>query len=488
MIEQRVAGVLLHPTSLPSKFVSGTLGIEAIRFLDWMKDAGLSLWQTLPMHPPDGGLSPYSSPSALAGNIFLIDLELLVLDGWLSPADIKTPPQSKRLNSDHLQTWLTPKLELAGKRFADANPDRIKQFIKEEPWVQDWALFSCICADLKVYQWQDFPISLKNRENQAITDVSIRLGTEIQTSIAMQILFFDQWNNIRRAAKERGISIVGDLPIFISAGGVDTWTHPQLFLLDQDGYPNPVAGVPPDAFSETGQHWGNPHYNWEVHEQEHFQWWIQRLEMELRFGDNVRIDHFRGFCSAWAIPRTDGFDARKGTWTPARGLSLFKALVKHFGYPLPFFAEDLGIITPDVDELRVQFGLMGMKILQFAFGEDDHIYQPHNYDSINWVCYTGTHDNNTINGWYESIETNVAHRFLNYTQTDGSQNNWAMISLCLSSKARWAIVPMQDFIGLDGSARMNLPGVGEGQWGWRLDEIPWNITERIRLTVKHFDR
>ena len=252
MINQRVAGVLLHPTSLPSNLVCGSLGKSAIQFLDWMKEAKLSLWQTLPLHPPDGGLSPYSSPSALAGNVFLIDVDLLVQDEWLTSEEIIHPPQSNRLNATHLQEWLTPKLELAGRRFAKAHPDRIQHFIQQEDWVQDWALFSCLCSELKVYCWQDFPHPLKQRNPTAIKEALERLDQEIQTAIALQIFFFDQWNVVRQAAADRGISIVGDLPIFVSAGGVDTWTHPHLFKLDSDGHPNPVAGVPPDVFSEMG--------------------------------------------------------------------------------------------------------------------------------------------------------------------------------------------------------------------------------------------
>lgn len=483
-----VAGVLLHITSLPSQFPCGSLGASAHQFLNWMSDSGLKLWQTLPLHPIDGALSPYSSTSAFAGAPHLIDVELLAQQGWLTSDEIANPPSYEWVSNEPIQKWLLPKIFTAAERFATAHPKRIKAFIKSEDWAEDWAHFQCLIKEFGVYAWQDFPASLRDRNRKALTASKKKHKKEMQTHIAVQIFFFEQWNALKTAATAKGITLVGDLPIFVSSNGVDTWVNRHLFHLDKDGHPNPVAGVPPDVFSEDGQHWGNPLYKWEAHEAEGFAWWIKRLESERRLTDQIRIDHFRGFAAAWGIPRSAGRNAKDGAWIPAMGAELFDALRVHFGEELPFFAEDLGIITEDVEKLRIDNNLMGMKILQFAFTADDHIYMPHMYDSDNWVCYTGTHDNNTTIGWFDEAPDYERNRFLEYTQSDGSQSNWAMLSLALSSKAKWVIIPIQDFIDLDASGRMNTPGQAAKQWGWKLDTMPTEVCERIRLTVQHFGR
>ena len=487
-MSNRHAGVLMHITSLPSEYPCGSLGRSAYAFLDWMKDSGLTLWQTLPLHPIDGAMSPYSSTSAFAGAPHLIDLETLVEEGWLTPEDISDPPKHTHLNSHALSSWILPRVTKAATRFSQIHPSKLTAFTEEEHWVQDWAHYQCLLKKFGVYAWQDFPIKFRDRDPTTIATSQHELKAEMDIQIAIQVLFFAQWRALKTAAEQKGITLVGDLPIFVSSNGVDTWTNKSLFHLDSDGHPNPVAGVPPDVFSADGQHWGNPLYNWDVHKSEGFAWWIKRLESELRLTDQIRIDHFRGFCAAWGIPRSSGRDAKNGSWIASKGVELFNALRKHFGDTLPFFAEDLGIITEDVDALRLENNLMGMKILQFAFTEDDHIYMPHMYDSENWVCYTGTHDNNTTIGWFNDAPEWEQNRFMGYTQSDGSQPNWAMLSLALSSKARWVIIPMQDFIDLDASGRMNTPGEADKQWGWRLDNIPFDVCERIQLTVQHFGR
>jgi len=487
-MSNRHAGVLMHITSLPSEYPCGSLGRSAYAFLDWMKDSGLTLWQTLPLHPIDGAMSPYSSTSAFAGAPHLIDLETLVEEGWLTPEDISDPPKHTHLNSHALSSWILPRVTKAATRFSQIHPSKLTAFTEEEHWVQDWAHYQCLLKKFGVYAWQDFPIKFRDRDPTTIATSQHELKAEMDIQIAIQVLFFAQWRALKTAAEQKGITLVGDLPIFVSSNGVDTWTNKSLFHLDSDGHPNPVAGVPPDVFSADGQHWGNPLYNWDVHKSEGFAWWIKRLESELRLTDQIRIDHFRGFCAAWGIPRSSGRDAKNGSWIASKGVELFNALRKHFGDTLPFFAEDLGIITKDVDALRLENNLMGMKILQFAFTEDDHIYMPHMYDSENWVCYTGTHDNNTTIGWFNDAPEWEQNRFMGYTQSDGSQPNWAMLSLALSSKARWVIIPMQDFIDLDASGRMNTPGEADKQWSWRLESLPWNVCERIRLTVQYFER
>lgn len=487
-MSQPIAGVLMHITSLPSPYSCGSLGIQAHRFLDWMYESGLKLWQTLPLHPIDGAMSPYSSTSAFAGAPHLIDLDLLMEQGWLTAFELAGSSKQHWVSASHITNWILPRIELAAERFAETHPERIESFIKQEHWVEEWAHYQCLLKQFGVYAWQDLPPVLRDRDPKALQESRTRLQSEMYIQIAIQIFFFEQWDALKAKASALGITLVGDLPIFVSQNGVDTWTHRHLFHLDKDGHPDPVAGVPPDVFSETGQHWGNPHYNWDAHQSEGFAWWIQRLEAELRLTDQIRIDHFRGFAAAWAIPKSAGRDARKGEWVPAKGIELFTALRAHFGNDLPFFAEDLGIITEDVDALRTSNNLMGMKILQFAFTADDHIYMPHMYDSENWVCYTGTHDNNTIIGWFEAADESERNRFMAYTQSDGTQPNWAMLSLALSSKARWVIIPMQDFIDLDASGRMNTPGQAAKQWGWRLNQIPFDVCKRIQATVQHFNR
>ena len=486
----RRAGILLHPSSLPSHSVCGDLGQGIVYFLDWMVQSGLSIWQTLPLHPPGGGFSPYSSPSIFAGAVYLISLEKLVEKDILSPQEIANPPQSRRIQEPFVREWKLPRVYLAARRLATKYPELIAQFSKDNHWAENWALYSALCTKHNTHNWQEFPADLRKRKAEAMAQAKAELEEEIRTEIAAQYIFFEQWFAVKSEANKRNIILLGDMPIFVAAGGADVWENQHLFRLDKQGYPDPVSGAPPDAFSPIGQHWGNPLYNWKNHKKNQFDWWVKRLDMELQLSDWVRIDHFRGFCAAWEIPKAADGDARMGSWGESLGTELFAELRKHFlqNGELPFVAEDLGVITADVDALREQNKLMGMKILQFAFDSFEHPYLPHNYDGKQWVCYTGTHDNDTVIGWYKNTTDLCRHRYRTYVARDGSEPHWDFIRLAWSSTARWTITTMQDVIGLDSQGRMNLPGQGAGQWGWRMQNIPWNTCTRLYHTAETYAR
>ena len=483
----RQAGILLHPSSLPFTPVCGDLGSNAIHFLDWMVQSGLSIWQTLPLHPPGGGFSPYSSPSIFAGATYLISLEKLLQKGLLHANELHNAPFSKRIDASHIENWKMPKIALAAQRFAEQSPKELQNFIEKNPWVDNWALFQALRTHFKVDGWQDFPEDLKMRRAPALKKWKQTLHLEIQQEIAAQALFFEQWLTLKKEANDRGITILGDMPIFVAANGADTWVDRDLFRWNEKWEADPVSGAPPDAFSKDGQHWGNPLYNWPKHLKNKFSWWEKRIAHELKLADWVRIDHFRGFCAAWEIPRSANGDAKQGQWGPAQGAKLFAHLKSTFP-ELQLFAEDLGIITDDVHELREKYGLMGMKILQFAFESYEHEYLPHNYTSANWVCYTGTHDNDTAVGWYQNAPEIFKHRYRMVVGRNGSEPHWDLMRLAWSSVAKWAITPMQDIFGLDSSARMNLPGQAGGQWGWRMSDIPWNQVGRLRHLSETYGR
>lgn len=483
----RRSGILLHPSSLPHHGPCGDLGEGAIRFLDWLKLAGVGLWQTLPMHPTGGGFSPYSSPSAFAGASYLLSLDKLVSQGLLSYAEIGERPCSHRLKSEHIDTWKRGLIQKASERYAESNPKAIKKFIKDNHWALDWASFYAIKSDLGVNGWQDFPEKLRDRDTKALKKAQSRLSTVINCEIAAQKLFFDQWQTIRDEARSRDIQIIGDMPIFVAQDGCDAWVNRSLFRWNEDRIADPVSGAPPDDFSPMGQHWGNPLYNWPEHKKSNFQWWISRLKGELKLADFVRIDHFRGFCAAWEIPLSANGDARLGEWVSSPGHELFQAALDQLG-TLPFLAEDLGVITPDVDELRLSFKLMGMKVLQFAFGDYEDPYLPHNYDSQNWACYTGTHDNDTCIGWYRGSEDLTKHRYRFYTGRSGEEPNWDLIRLAWSSVADWSITTMQDILNLDSEGRMNIPGQGGGHWAWRAHDLPVSSAHRLASLAESYGR
>ena len=481
----RKSGILLHPSSLPHVGPTGDIGLSSYRFLDWLETSGSQLWQVLPLHPPGGGFSPYSSPSAFAGATYLISLEILEQEGLLLGSEIQHQPWRERVDESLISNWKMPLLQTAAQRFLDAQDSKILEWKKQTHWIEDWALYSVL--QKKYGGWQQFPTELRVRNSKALQHAQDQYETEINIEIALQYFFFTQWAELRRRATSKGIEIVGDMPIFIANDGCEVWTRPELFRLNEEGWPDPEAGAPPDVFSPLGQCWGNPHYDWKTHRKEKFQWWIERLKGEIVLADLVRIDHFRGFCAAWEIPKSAMGDGRQGEWGKTPGKELFRFVQKELG-KLPFIAEDLGLITPDVDELREKLGFMGMKILQFAFDEYTHKYLPHNFENDNFAVYTGTHDNDTTLGWYQSAPELHQHRYRVYCGRNGAEPHWDLIRLAWASVAKIAIAPLQDVLGLDSSARMNIPGLSQNNWTWRAKELPEHLANRLRFLAEAYGR
>lgn len=465
----RSAGILLHPTSLPGPCPCGDLGREAYRFVDWLATAGQRIWQVLPLNPPGYGGSPYASVSAFAGNPLLISLELLRDDGLLDAEELASPLPAE---DDAATRWKNALLRRACARLlAGDNPSLLESFTRyraeEAGWLDDYALFMALRTAQGDAPWTAWDTPLRHRDPAALARAHDELADEIAVHQALQFLLDRQWQTLRDACHERGIRILGDLPIFVAHDSADVWAHQRLFALDAEGNPEVVAGVPPDYFSPTGQRWGNPLYHWDVLAAEGYGWWIDRFRATLRRVDFVRIDHFRGFESYWEIPAAEP-TAEHGRWVQGPGMAFFEAVRQALG-DLPLVAEDLGTITPEVDQLRRGAGLPGMRVLQFAFGDDArNPHLPHNY-AQDIIVYTGTHDNDTTAGWYAALDKGTQRYLLAYL---GRDNDSAvvrdLIRLAYSSVACLAVVPMQDVLGLGSEARMNLPGRAERNWSWRL--------------------
>ena len=475
----RSSGILLHPTSLPGPYGIGDLGPQAYRFVDWLSSAGCKLWQTLPLGPTGYGDSPYQCFSAFAGNPYLISLDELLKDGLLDESDLGP---MKDLPGSHVDFGLVipKKLDILQKAFSNfgSTPGHLgKAFdafrADNAFWLDDFSLFMAIKESHGGGPWSGWPEELRNRDNVAIVKTRRDLAESVSQYSFYQFLFFRQWNNLHSYTKEKGIQIIGDIPIFVAYDSADVWSHPELFFLDELGNPTVVAGVPPDVFSEDGQLWGNPLYNWDVHQNEKYAWWLSRVRASLKLMDIIRFDHFRGFAGYYAIP-AGGPTARNGDWVSAPGKELFY-VVKKFMHEelglaeLPIIAEDLGVITPDVTDLLDTFEFPGMRILQFGFSGMDNPYLPHNYVS-NCIAYTGTHDNDTSMGWYETAsehEKDFANRYLS---VDGHVFAWDLIRAIWKSVAVFTITPMQDALNLGQEARMNYPGRLGGNWSWRMNE------------------
>lgn len=459
---ERSAGILLHPTSLPGPHPSGELGPEALRFVGFLREAGQRLWQVLPLNPTDAGGSPYSSCSAFAGNPLLASTEQLVEEGLIEAS----PPAAPAPRVDYRRA-LAVKGRLLREAYSRWDPDEdFERFCAEHGfWLEDYALFAALKKRLRK-PWNRWPEDLARREPGSLRRARRELGEEVGFHRFAQYRFFRDWGRVRRAAAEAGVRIVGDLPIFVSYDSADVWANRELFLLDRSGSPTAVAGVPPDYFSETGQLWGNPLYDWERMRREGYRWWVERVRAALALYDALRLDHFRGFAAFWAVPAGES-TAAAGRWVEGPGEGLFEALRRRLG-DLPFVAEDLGEITPDVIRLRERLGLPGMKVLQFAFGGGpENAFLPHNWRDAGWVAYTGTHDNDTTAGWWLSAsdrERSFARRYLGREYV----GVWDLIRLAYASVAGWTIIPMQDVLGLGSGSRMNTPGTSEGNWSWRM--------------------
>lgn len=498
----RSGGILLHPSSLPGRFGIGEIGPEAIRWLETLDRMGQRLWQMLPLGPTGYGNSPYQSLSSYAGNPLLISLEGLRNDGVLTPDDLAMMPSfpKGKVDFDGADEVRTAFLKLASQRFiaqCDSSPLMRLSFDvfceREAWWLDDYAMFIALRQENDFKPWNEWPEHLALRDPEAMERARERRAAEIDEVKALQFFFHRQWQKVRVRAKELGISLIGDIPIFTAHDSADVWARRDLFELDEKGNPTVVAGVPPDYFSATGQRWGNPLYKWDVHQAEGFAWWKSRLRKTLDMVDIVRIDHFRGFAAYWEIP-ADEPTAVNGKWVEAPGHALFDALKADFGADVPVIAEDLGIITPDVEELRDGQGFPGMRVMQFAFGCDAlaEEYVPENYIEDS-VAYTGTHDNDTVAGLFNSTVGEDSTRtqedidkerqtILNYLGTDGSEVHWDFIDRVWKSKSRLAIAPLQDLLGLGSEARMNIPGKVGGFWGWRFtwDQVTAEIEARMR--------
>lgn len=481
----RASGILLHPTSLPGPHGSGDLGPSAYHFIDWLALAGQRLWQVLPLGGLGPGHSPYMSSSAFAGNLMLIDLQDLQRQGWLTAEQLQPDAafQDARVNFDAVLPWRMTRLASAAQAFGQGGEPRAQADFEdfqqaEQAWLPDYALYMALSEALGEGDWTRWPTSLRQREATALAAARQTHAGRIQFWAFCQWRFFRQWAALRRHAHDKGVRLVGDAPIFIAHQSADVWAHPQLFLLDDQGRPGVVAGVPPDYFSATGQRWGNPLYDWPAHQASGFDWWIARIRHSLAMVDVLRIDHFRGFEDYWEIPASEP-TAIQGRWVRGPGAALFEALRTTLG-AMPIIAEDLGIITPEVERLRRQFGFPGMRILHFAFGgAPDNPYLPHNYEA-NTVAYTGTHDNNTTQGWWAQAsaqERDHLWAYLDLRPGDEADLHWKLIQACCASVADTVIHPMQDVLGLPAECRMNTPGTAEGNWGWRFEWSqvqPWH--------------
>ncbi len=501
----RASGILLHPSSLPGPYGIGTLGVQAYRFVDFLAEAGQALWQVLPLGPVGFGASPYSTFCSVAGNPLLISLGQLVEQGVLRSTDLPPFPvvvEPEYVDYTLLEAWKTPILERAAQRFlANATPQRIAAYedfcAQHAIWIDAYGLFMAVKefferkAAAEGYwgatwnRYWDKDIAL--REPAAERRWRAKLADRIELQRVWQFFFFEQWSALRQYANGRGVAIVGDMPIFVALDSADVWYAPELFQLDDERQETLVAGVPPDYFSPTGQRWGNPLYNWDAMAKDDFAWWTFRFRCLLELVDIVRIDHFRGFAACWTIPATDE-TAINGQWIAVPGDDLFETLGTRLGR-LPFLAEDLGVITPDVEELRDRFDFPGMRVLQVGFEniEIGNIHLPE-YHVENSVVYTGTHDNNTTVGWYQGLPEQNKRAIAECLGSTMQDPAWELIRVAMASVARTAIIPMQDLLRLDGSARMNLPGTTGGNWRWRLDTDfdRGNLAHRLaQVTADH---
>jgi len=510
----RSAGILCHVTSLPGGGEIGDLGEGAVTFIDWLASARQGIWQVLPLGPPGYGESPYQSFSAFAGNGLLIGLDQLAEAGWLPEPEIQQERESpaavdlgtgQRVDFERVRAFRERCLTLAHARFLEkatsAERAALEAFRRTEAWwLEDYALFAALKLAHGMRPWTEWEPDLVKRQPAALQKWSARLADAFEREIFVQFQFHQQWRELKSYANARGIRLMGDVPIFVAHDSADVWASPELFHLDARGLPAKVAGVPPDYFSATGQLWGNPLYRWEQATQSVFKWWVRRFRHALRQFDLVRLDHFRGFESYWEVPAGDR-TAAGGRWVAGPRADFFRHVIGELG-ELPLVAEDLGVITPEVDALREEFGFPGMRILQFAFGDDPKAsdYQPHNYVR-NCVVYTGTHDNDTTLGWFASQAgddtTRTAEQIkreraftLEYLGTDGSEIHWDLIRLAQSSIADTAIVPLQDVLGLGSGARMNLPGTASGNWRWRCpsEALTPELAGRLARMAVAYDR
>jgi 4-alpha-glucanotransferase len=489
LTDRRRAGVLLHPSSLPGPGYGGDFGAESRRFVDLIADAGVQIWQVLPLGPTHDDGCPYQSFSVHAGNPDLIDLHWLVDQGWLEESQAAAAlctPRAKREALDQAGRAFFHQVETAQHSPMIA---LYQLFLQEaEFWLEDYVRFQAFRDAEQRRPWASWPTGLRHCEPGACEQRAGELASQISTLRFRQFVFDCQWHALRRYANERGVLLFGDMPIYVHQESADVWAHQDLFDLDDEGQPITVTGVPPDYFSEEGQLWGNPQYNWQRMQADGFQWWLQRFDTAARQFDIARIDHFRALEAYWEIP-ADASSAKQGKWVPAPGRELLQ-LVRNTYPDLRLVAENLGTISPEVEALRAEFELPGMVILQFAFdGNPENPYLSHRHNQGD-IVYTGTHDNDTTLGWFKNLDDDIKGRVYRYFNHPDEGMPWMLIAQAMASPAKTAIVPWQDFLGLDGRHRMNTPGTTEGNWHWRFnwEQVPDDLGPRIHALLTYYDR
>jgi 4-alpha-glucanotransferase len=488
LLKQRRAGILLHPTSLPGPFESGDIGHDAYRFVEFLAASGMSVWQMLPLGPTHEDGSPYQCLSVQAANPMLVSLHWLQDRGWLDLSHHDATHHGRAFR----QRCLLVAFETFNTKAGEDWKQKFTEFREQEKnWLRDYALFMAIKNQQQGSAWMHWPEKLAQRDTEALLQAETQLAPAIAQVEFEQFIFFTQWRELRDYARKLGVFMFGDMPIFVAHDSADVWAHRKNFLLDAQGQPVFVAGVPPDAFSETGQRWGNPLYDWNYMQQNGFNWWLQRFHTQRLLCDLIRVDHFRGFEASWYIPAQEQ-TAIHGEWVKVPGDKMLSALFNACS-DLSLVAEDLGLITKEVEDLRHAFALPGMKILQFAFGGDaTNPYLPHNHQILS-VVYTGTHDNDTTLGWYRKLPDAVRHHVCDYFDvetTDDIAIVWRMIGACFSSVARLAVIPMQDAMQLDTEHRMNIPGTVDHNWRWRYQwtQVEPGLAHTLRDMLKLYGR
>lgn len=497
LFEQRTAGILLHPTSLPGsesywsdeqQNASGTFGKEAFNFVDFMAAAGLRVWQVLPLVPTEDNLSPYQSSSVHAGNPDLISLDDLAARGWIDKNNLQLDEKSRQGLAELRRRCAPSFFQYLNSDAGTETRQQFESFRQQEAfWLDDFALFVALARRFNGSSWVDWPEALRKREPGALEQQKNELQDDINSVYFEQFSFYTQWLALKNYANQKGIAIFGDIPIFVGHNSADVWAAQHYFSLEENGQALTVAGVPPDSFSESGQRWGNPHYRWDVMEQDGFQWWLARFGTQKKLFDIIRIDHFRGFHSVYEIPGKNE-DAREGKWIKTPGDALLQASFDR--YPdLKLVAENLGEITQEIEDLRLKFNLPGMLVLHFAFESDDNQLQPHHHTEHN-IVYTGTHDNDTTVGWFKQMSDEDRERFEHYDFQSDAEMPWFLIDMAFSSVAKLAIIPLQDFLALDSDSRMNMPGTPDKNWRWRFSwaQVDPGLAGAIKQRLEKYQR